>query len=153
MQISRRAALKTLAATGLGAVGATGAYGYAYGRHALEITRARVPVTGLSPPLDGLRIGMITDVHRSRWVSHDDVTDAVTLLMTERPDLIVLGGDYVTWGDADYVGPSSEALSPLSAPEGVFAILGNHDNDHDMPPALSRYRIQVLHDVRTRLSI
>jgi predicted MPP superfamily phosphohydrolase len=153
MRISRRAALKTLAVSGLGVVGGTGVYGYAYERHALGVTRATVAVTGLSPPLSGFRIGLITDIHRSRWVSHDDVTAAVNALMAERPDLVVLGGDYVTWGDPDYVGPSSEALSPLSAPYGVFAILGNHDNDHDMPPALARYGIQVLRDARTRLTI
>ena len=60
------------------------------------------------------------------------------LLMREQPDLIVLGGDYVTWGDRQYVGPSAEALAPLSAPHGVFGILGNHDDDHDMPAALAR---------------
>src|SRR5262245_40481323 len=153
MRITRRAALKTLALSGAGLVGGTGVYGYTYGRHALEVTRATIPVIGLSPPLAGLQIGLITDVHRSRWASHEDVTDAVSLLMASKPDLIVLGGDYVTWGDDDYVGPSSEALSPLSAPLGVFAILGNHDNDHDMPPALSRYGIQVLRDARTRLTV
>jgi predicted MPP superfamily phosphohydrolase len=153
MRISRRAALKTLALSGAGLVGGTGVYGYAYERHALGVTRATIPVTGLSPTLSGLRIGLITDVHRSRWVSHDDVTAAVKTLTAERPDLVVLGGDYVTWGDIDYVGPSSEALSPLSAPHGVFAILGNHDNDHDMPPALAKYGIQVLRDARTRLTI
>src|SRR5262247_1750749 len=99
MAISRRAALKTLALSGAGLVGGTGVYGYTYGRHALDVTRATIPVNGLSPPLAGLRIGLITDVHRSRWVSHEDVTDAVNLLMAEHPDLVVLGGDYVTWGD------------------------------------------------------
>ena len=63
-----------------------------------------MPVAGLPPALAGLRIGLITDVHRSRWVSHDDVARAVDLLMAARPDLIVLGGDYVTWGDRRYVG-------------------------------------------------
>ena len=153
MRISRRAALKTLALSGAGLVGGTGVYGYAYERHALGVTRATIPVTGLSPTLSGLRIGLITDVHRSRWVSHDDVTAAVKTLTAERPDLVVLGGDYVTWGDIDYVGPSSEALSPLSAPHGVFAILGNHDNDHDMPPALAAKGFAVLRDARTRLTI
>src|SRR5437773_7340455 len=38
--------------------------------------------------------------------------------------------------DRRYVGPSAEALAPLSAPYGVWAILGNHDDDRDMPPAL-----------------
>jgi predicted MPP superfamily phosphohydrolase len=65
----------------------------------------------------------------------------------------VLGGDYVTWGDRNFVGPVAEALAPLSAPHGVFAILGNHDDDHDMPAALSRAGVQVLRDVRTRLTM
>src|SRR5439155_17617900 len=95
----------------------------------------------------------LTDIHRSASVSHEDVTRAVTAIMAERPDLIVLGGDYVTWGDAEYVGPSAEALSPLQAPNGVFAILGNHDNDHDMPQALVRNQFEVLRDARTRVTI
>ena len=70
--------------------------------------------------------------------------------MAEKPDLIVLGGDYVTWGDRAYVAPSAEALAPLAAPYGVFGILGNHDDDHDMPAALARNGVQVLKDARTR---
>ena len=57
--------------------------------------------------------------------------------MAAQPDLIVLGGDYVTWGDRQFVGPSAEALAALYAPHGVFGILGNHDDDHDMPAALA----------------
>ena len=73
--------------------------------------------------------------------------------MSEHPDLIVLGGDYVTWGDREYVAPAAEALAALSAPQGVFGILGNHDDDHDMPAALARNGVQVLKDARTRLTI
>src|SRR5262245_42006094 len=112
MPVSRRAALKTLAASSVGIVGGTGAYGYLYGRHQLEITRTDVAVDGLSPGLGGLRIGLLTDIHRSVLVSHDDVSAAVNALMGERPDLIVLGGDYVTWGDRRFVGPAAEALAP-----------------------------------------
>ena len=98
-RISRRALLKSLAAAGVGAAGGTGAYGYLYARHALEVTRTELTVRGLSPALSGLRIGLLTDIHRSRWVSADDILVAVQALMRETPDLIVLGGDYVTWGD------------------------------------------------------
>jgi hypothetical protein len=73
--------------------------------------------------------------------------------MHQRPDLIALGGDYVTWGDRQYVEPSAEALAPLSAPHGVFAILGNHDDDHQMPAALGARGVEVLKDARTRLTI
>jgi len=156
MRVTRRTVLKGLAATGMTGVSAAGVYGYAYGRHQLEVTRAAVPVAGLPPALAGLRVGLITDVHRSRWVSHDDVTHAVARLMNEQPDLIILGGDYVTYGggsNREYVRPAAEALDPLAAPHGVFAILGNHDDDHDMPAALSARGVQVLRDARTRVTI
>ena len=153
MGVTRRAVLKTLLATGVGALSGTGAYGYLYGRHELTVTRANVPVAGLPPALAGLRIGLMTDVHRSQLVPHEDVARAVGMLMSEHPDLIVLGGDYVTWGDRRYVAPSAEALASLSAPHGVYAILGNHDDDHDMPLALAKNGVQVLKDARTRLTI
>jgi predicted MPP superfamily phosphohydrolase len=153
MAVSRRAALRAFLAAGVGAVSGAGAYGYIYERHELEVTHADVPVMRLPPELVGLRIGLITDVHRSRWVSADDVSHAVQSLMAERPDLVILGGDYVTWGNRTYVGPSAEALRPLSAPHGVFGIIGNHDDDHDMPAALVKNGVQMLKDARTRLLI
>jgi predicted MPP superfamily phosphohydrolase len=151
--VSRRTLLKTIVASGVGLIGGTGSYGYLYGRHALSVTRTDLPVSGLPPALSGLRVGLITDIHRSRAVSHNDVQDAVRLLMLERPDLIVLGGDYVTWGDRRFVQPAAEALTGLSAPHGVFAILGNHDDDHDMPAALSARGFTVLRDARTRIIV
>jgi uncharacterized protein len=73
--------------------------------------------------------------------------------MREHPDLIVLGGDYVTWGNRAFVRPAAEALASLSAPEGVFGVLGNHDDDRDMPAALASRGFEVLRDARTRLTI
>ena len=78
---------------------------------------------------------------------------AAARLMAEHPDLIVLGGDYVTWGDRQYVQQSAEGLAGLSAPHGVYGVLGNHDDDHDMPAALASHGIQMLKDARTRLRI
>jgi len=153
MTITRRALLKAIAASGAGIVVGSGGYGYLYERHALGITESDVPVSGLPHALSGLRVGLLTDVHRSRWVSEDDVNAAVELLMRSRPDLIVLGGDYVTWGDRRFVSAAADSLSGLSAPHGVFAVLGNHDDDHDMPAALAKNGVQVLKDARTHLTI
>ncbi len=153
MRVSRRTLLKGLVAAGVGTVSGTAAYGYLHERHSLDVTRAVLPIVGLPAALAGFRIGLITDVHRSRWVSHDDVIHAVAQLMNEGPDLIVLGGDYVTWGDRDYVQPCAEALEPLSAPHGVYGILGNHDDDHDMPAALMARRVEMLKDARTSITV
>ena len=153
MVVTRRAALKGIVATTVGAVTGGAAYGVAYERHRLGITNATLPVSGLPPGLDGLRIGFLTDIHHSAMVPAEDIRTAVNMVAAARPDLIILGGDYVTWGDRGYVGPVAELLAPLTAPHGVFAILGNHDDDRFMPMALAAKHIQVLKDARTRLEI
>lgn len=151
--VSRRDLLKGVTAAGVGAAAGAFAHGYAYERYQIEVTRETIPVSGLPSSLAGLRVGLITDLHRSDTVPHGLVAHAVRLLMRETPDLIILGGDYVTWGNRRYVIPAAEALSPLAAPHGVFAILGNHDDDRDMPAALAATGVTVLRDARTRLTI
>ena len=150
---ARRLVLKALLGIGAGVVTGGTAHGFLYERHDLEITRAALPVSGLPEALRGLRIGLLTDIHRSQTVSHEMVEHAVRVLMAERPDLVVLGGDYVSWRDTRYMHPAAEALAPLNAPSGVIAILGNHDDDREMPGALSARGFTVLKDARTRLSI
>ena len=153
MELTRRTALKTLVAGGVGLATGTAAYGYSYARHELVATRASLPVRGLPPALDGLRIALVTDLHRSETVSHEQVAAAAALANSLHADLIVLGGDYITWADRRYIVPAAEALSSLTAPHGVYAILGNHDDDREMPAALARQGFVVLKDARTRISI
>ncbi len=152
-RFNRREMLNALAAAGIGMVTGAVDHGYVYQRRHLVVTRETIAVTGLADALSGLRIGILTDLHRSQAVSHEMAEAAVRALLAEQPDLIVLGGDYVTWGDRRYVGAAAEALAPLTAPHGVFAILGNHDDDKDMPAALTAKGLTVLRDARTRLQI
>jgi uncharacterized protein len=152
-RFNRRDLLKGVAAAGVGAVTGSLAHGYLYERFHIALTRETLAVSGLPPALAGLRIGLVTDLHRSETVSHEMVDRAVRMVMAEAPDLVILGGDYVTWGDRRFVGPAADALAPLSAPHGVFAVLGNHDNDRDMPAALTSKGFVVLRDARTRLTV
>jgi predicted MPP superfamily phosphohydrolase len=151
--ISRRTAIKGVLATTIGALTGAGAYGMAYERHRIGLTEATLDVFGLPPAFDGLRIGFLTDIHHSALVPAEDIVAAVDLANAAKPDMVVLGGDYVTFGDRRFVQPVAELLAPLRAPHGVFAILGNHDDDRDMPAALSAQRITVLKDARTRVEI
>jgi len=154
--LSRRDVLKGLAAIGVGTATGAVAHGYLYERYRIDVTHQTLGVSGLPPAHAGLRIGFISDLHRSDTVPDEMVARAVALVMDEKPDLIVLGGDYVTWGGGPnrrYVKPAADALAPLSAPHGVFAILGNHDDDHDMPAALTANQFTVLRDARTRITI
>lgn len=149
----RRTLLKGLVGAGLGVVTGGAVHGFLYERHDLQLTQARFPVAGLPEALRGLRIGVLTDIHRSQAVSHEMVSQAVRMLMAQAPDLILLGGDYISFADRHYVHPAAEALAPLSAPHGVLAVLGNHDDDREMPAALAAKGFTVLKDARTRLTI
>jgi predicted MPP superfamily phosphohydrolase len=153
MAVTRRTALKALAAGTIGAATGVGLHGYVYERHALQVVRVRMPVSGLAAAHEGVRIGLLTDVHHSSFVSQADIVHAVEVLMAERPDLIVLGGDYVTNFDDRYLGGCVEALKPLSAPYGVFAITGNHDDERATGQALARAGFAVLRDARTSIVI
>jgi uncharacterized protein len=154
--LTRRDVLKGLAAAGMGTLAGTLDHGFVYQRHRIHVVRETLEVSGLSPNLAGLRIGYLSDLHRSDTVSHELADRAVRLLLAEEPDQIVIGGDYVTWGggrNRRFVLPAAEALAPLQARHGVFAVLGNHDDDHDMPAALAKNGFQVLRDARTRVVV
>ncbi len=153
MALSRRDLLKAAAIAGLGASTGVATYGALFERHALTLTEAQLDVSGLPPAIDGLRVAFLTDLHHSIFVSARDIQRAVDLAMASRPDMVVLGGDYVTSADRTFMEPVAELLAQLSAPHGVFAVLGNHDDDREMPGALSRRGVSVLKDQRTTVEL
>jgi predicted MPP superfamily phosphohydrolase len=137
----------------VGTAAGAAAHGFLYERHHVEVTRTALAVSGLPEALSGLKVGFLTDTHRSASVPHLLIDAAVQLLVAERPDLIVLGGDYISFGDRTFAQAAAQALASLNAPHGVFAVLGNHDDDRDVPAALAERGIEVLKDARTRLTV
>ncbi len=81
-------------------------------------------------------------------------TRAVALLMSAAPDLVVLGGDYVTWGDPAFVGPGRRSAErALRAARRLRHPGQPRRAIHDMPAALSAEAVQMLKDARTTLTI
>jgi predicted MPP superfamily phosphohydrolase len=152
-QLTRRTVLRGIGAVTLGTAAGAAAHGFMYERHHIEVTEETLEVIGWPSTLSGLRIGFLTDLHRSATVSHEMIAGAVQLVMANHPDLIVVGGDYVTNRDRRYIQPAADALAGLSAPHGVFAVLGNHDDDRDVPAALAATGFTVLKDERTQIAI
>ncbi len=152
MRVTRRVALRTLAGGGAVAAACIGAYGFGIGRRRFEVTHTAVPLATLPPALAGLRIGLVSDIHCGEFMPIDLVARAADLLMAERPDLILLGGDYVTWANKKAVPVCAEGLSALSAPLGVFAVPGNHDPEGLLARVFeSRGRMRVLRDGHARI--
>jgi predicted MPP superfamily phosphohydrolase len=152
-RVTRRDILRGLGAVGMGTVTGAVAHGFLYARHRIQVTREELLVSGWPEALSGLRVGFISDLHRSATVSHEMIATAVSILMAESPDLIILGGDYVTNRDRRFVQPAADALAGLSAKAGVFAVLGNHDEERDTTPVLTALGYSVLRDARTQITI
>lgn len=100
-----------------------------------EVRRVRVPVAGLPRAFHGLRLAQVSDLHAGSFFSPAPADEAARMLLAERPDLIVVTGDFVNHAAAELplVLP---ALHRLRADLGVFGILGNHDHYADVPDVL-----------------
>ncbi len=125
--MNRRMFLKT---TLLGAGCAlVGSYPVFIERNRVQVNRYRVPVEHLPPAFNGFTIAHLTDVHLGPLVSPAFVSGIVHKTNALGTDMIACTGDYVharnTAREVNRVWP---ILSRLSAPSGVFAVLGNHDH-------------------------
>lgn len=92
----------------------------------LSVTRADIGCPMLPPSLDGLRIGVLCDLHFKPDRDEPLLEEAVATLLEEKPDIITLPGDFIDHSPR-VVAPMLRILSKLSAPYGVFASPGNHD--------------------------
>ena len=168
MLVTRRRLL-----TGLGALAtaSTGLAGYATAYEAG--TALTLTSYALTPPRwpDNLplRIAVVADIHACYpWMSDERIGAIVDLANAEKPDLTVVLGDFVCTHRfvSGYVPPGAwaEQLARLTAPLGVYAILGNHDwwfaavptdppdGSRSVRRALAQARIPVLENQSIQLA-
>lgn len=91
------------------------------------VEQVTVGLARLPARLDGLRVVQLSDLHISPYTQQSDIDRAVSLALRQKPDLIVLTGDFV-WHDAGLARQLVDPLRRLRAPLGVFAVYGNHDH-------------------------
>ena len=85
-----------------------------------------VNLSCLPPKMDGKVIVAVSDLHVGTLISKHWLEARVSQVMAQRPDLIFLLGDILEGHDE----PKEEMLAilhRLSAPMGVWAVLGNHE--------------------------
>lgn len=92
----------------------------------LSVTRNVVEIPHLPSSFEGMTVAFLTDFHCGPLTSQTFLERAVMETNRLKPDVTLLGGDYVTRGTA-YIGPIVEVLRKLAAPLGSFGVLGNHD--------------------------
>ena len=122
----------------------------------LSVVRVDVPLRRLPRSFDGFTIAQLSDFHYETFTIKP-ISRAVAMVNRLAPDLIALTGDFITAPlfetpsslreAALQAAPCAEMLSKLAAPEGVYAVLGNHDFLSDsgrVTHTLAEHHIPVL---------
>ncbi|HJV86117.1 MAG TPA: metallophosphoesterase [Noviherbaspirillum sp.] len=91
-----------------------------------RLRRVDIPLAGLPPAFEGLRIVQISDLHVGPTIGARYVRRVVEMSNALDADLVVLTGDIVD-GPVSRLAPHVAPLSLLQARECVVFILGNHD--------------------------
>lgn len=93
----------------------------------LFTTKRRIPIPNLPPQFDNVKIVFISDLHINKHLSYAFIARIIKKIASIQPDLIIFGGDLLTYARYDEEKKLIAFLSGLKAPLGVFSCLGNHD--------------------------
>jgi len=93
----------------------------------LRVTSLSLVLPRLHPAFDNYRIIHISDIHLGTWINRQRLATIVDYINHLHGNLIAITGDFVT--DIYHNTPIdlTDTLSALDAPDGIFAVLGNHD--------------------------
>ncbi len=93
----------------------------------LKVERLTITIKGLSSSLEGTKIVQLSDLHDDGLcLSSQLLSQAITINNQEKPDLVLLTGDYIT-SEPDTIYNLAPKLKLLQSRAGIYAVLGNHD--------------------------
>lgn len=115
------------------------------GARPIDVDRMLIPV-GRSTPAPTLRIAFASDFHAGATTDTRVLEDACDAIAAERPDVLLLGGDFVTTR-ARYIEELAPLIERIPAPLGKFGVFGNHDrraNRAQLARALEQAGVRML---------
>jgi uncharacterized protein len=81
----------------------------------------------IPPKFHNAKIIFLSDIHCGPFFSVSRIRNLVKRVNLQKPDIILLGGDYV-FREEKYIIPVFNELTNLKAPLGIYGVLGNHDH-------------------------
>lgn len=90
-----------------------------------NIRSVTIEIPDLPESLNGYRIAFVADIHFENRFSSQRFETLIRAINAQGADCIILGGDH-TLGTAQ-IAPFARHVAALTAPDGVYAVIGNHD--------------------------
>lgn len=101
-------------------------FGMAKSAYDYTIRKEKLKINQLPESFKGLKIVQISDLHVGSFLTDEPLKKAIQLIDDQKPDIIFFTGDLVNDITEEAL-PFMDTLKKLSAPMGVYSILGNHD--------------------------
>lgn len=95
-------------------------------RYNYTVKKIKLSFSKLPSAFKGLKILQISDIHSGSFTNRAAVQRGVDLINAQKADVIFFTGDLVN-NQSDEMLEYMEVFKQLTAPLGVFSILGNHD--------------------------
>ncbi len=100
-------------------------YGFS-NKYNYQVKRLQLSFDNLPAGFKGVRIVHISDIHSGSFMDHAAVEKGIQKILDLKPDLILFTGDLVN-NLAEEMKDYTDIFSRLTAPMGVYSVLGNHD--------------------------
>ena len=101
-------------------------YGMYKGKYNYKVLSYTMHFEDLPAAFDGYRITQISDIHSGSFDNKEKIEYAVDLINQQESDTVLFTGDLVN-NKATEMDSWVETFSKVSAKDGVYSVLGNHD--------------------------
>jgi hypothetical protein len=93
-----------------------------------EFKHITVEIPNLEEGFENYKIINLSDLHLGQWLTSKHLKGIINLVNREKPDLLVLTGDYVSYLIDEVEKPLEDCFMGISSEIQTLAVLGNHDH-------------------------
>ena len=122
-------------------------YGMYKGKYNYKVLTYELEFDDLPTAFDGYQITQISDVHSGSFDNHEEIEYAVSLINEQKSDVIFFTGDLVN-NMATEMNDWKSLFANLTATDGVYSILGNHDYGDYVDWETKEAKIKNLQDLK-----
>lgn len=123
-------------------------YGMYKGKYNFKVLKYELEFDDLPESFDGYRITQISDIHSGSFDDRKMIEYGVNLINKQKSDVLLFTGDMVNNMTAEML-PWADLFATLTAKDGKYSVLGNHDYGDYIPWDTEEEKMQNLEDLKS----